>query len=277
MVADLVERIGGDRIVSITLIEGGIDPHSYELVKGDDEKITYAQLVFHNGLGLEHGASLNHSLANHPRAFGLGDLLRKNDPSLIIMHEGEVDPHIWLDVSIWAQTARIIVKELSNIDPEGAPLYDANGIDLQNELIALDARINDAIKRFPPEKRYLVTAHEAFHYFARRYLNVTKEESEDRFRAPEGIAPDGQISCRDIQLIVNYIIQHEIRKIFPEADVGRDSLNKVISVCKEKGVPLSLSQEVLYSDTLGVPGSSLDSYQKIMEHNAAVICNGLSE
>ena len=72
MIDDVVGQIGGDRVDHICLIEGEIDPHSYELVKGDDEKIGFAQLFFYNGLGLEHGASLHYQIAQHPHAVDSG-------------------------------------------------------------------------------------------------------------------------------------------------------------------------------------------------------------
>src|SRR6185503_10660848 len=58
IIDDLVSRIGGDRIDHLSLMGPFIDPHSYELVKGDDEKFSTAQVVFCNGLGLEHSGSL---------------------------------------------------------------------------------------------------------------------------------------------------------------------------------------------------------------------------
>ena len=52
-VQDLVQKVGGDHIDTLTLIKGDLDPHSYQLVKGDDEKLGFANLIFYNGLGLE--------------------------------------------------------------------------------------------------------------------------------------------------------------------------------------------------------------------------------
>ena len=49
MINDLVKEIGGEHVAAISLIVGDMDPHSYELVKGDDEKIKMADLIFSNG------------------------------------------------------------------------------------------------------------------------------------------------------------------------------------------------------------------------------------
>src|SRR5688572_30797589 len=73
MINDLVAQIGGEDVDTIALIKGELDPHSYELVKGDDEKFAAADLIFYNGLGLEHGLSLRQNLENNPKALSVGD------------------------------------------------------------------------------------------------------------------------------------------------------------------------------------------------------------
>ena len=80
MIDDLVGQVGGDLIDHIPLIFGEIDPHSYELVKGDDEKISHAQIVFANGLNLEHGASLRYKLDKHPSVVFLGEEIKGKLP-----------------------------------------------------------------------------------------------------------------------------------------------------------------------------------------------------
>ena len=103
MIDDLVGAIGGDEIDHLSLIIGEIDPHSYELVKGDDEKLSRATIIFYNGLGLEHGASLSKHLKSHSRALGLGDILYRENPEPFIYVDGQLDPHFWMDVALFAK------------------------------------------------------------------------------------------------------------------------------------------------------------------------------
>src|SRR5262245_16292977 len=84
MINDLVSQIGGDEVDTIALIRGELDPHSYELVKGDDEKFALAELVFYNGLGLEHGLSLRRHLAHNSKAVSVAEPMLKEDPNLIL-------------------------------------------------------------------------------------------------------------------------------------------------------------------------------------------------
>ena len=67
MIDDLVEQVGGEYVDTTVLIKGGFDPHSYQLVEGDDEKFAFADVIFCNGVGLEHGPSLQHYLKTHPK------------------------------------------------------------------------------------------------------------------------------------------------------------------------------------------------------------------
>lgn len=264
IIDDIVSRVGGERIAHLALIEGAMDPHSYEIVKGDAEKLSYAQVIFYNGLGLEHGASLRHQLKQHPNATALGDLIREKNPGAILFERGQVDPHIWLDISLWAEIIDPIVQALSEADPEGREYFQANGKKTRENLLSLDASLAQKLQEIPSDKRYLVTSHDAFNYFTRRYLHEGPDW-KDRFCAPEGLAPDGQLSCQDIQMVIDYLVRHQVHVIFSESNVSRDSLKKILSVCKEKGIEVKIASDSLYSDTL------VESYQAMMEHNVNVL------
>jgi len=270
MIGDIVARIGKERIQHTILIQGDLDPHSYELVKGDDEKLSLAEVIFYNGLGLEHGASLRYRLQKHPKAVGVGDWIRKTHPEEILSKNAQVDPHVWMDVSLWAQIVDPIVSTLSEIDPEGAPFYEAHGKLVKEELKQAHRELLLCFDRIPAAQKYLVTSHDAFNYFARRYLNVNNDW-ETRVRAPEGLAPDGQLSCHDIQKIIDYLCFYHITVVFPESNVSRDSLKKIVSACREKGVRVRISNQTLYADTLGPAEGDADTYLKMIQHNAKVL------
>lgn len=272
MIDDLVSQIGKERIAHSTLIFGEMDPHSYELVKGDDEKIGLAQIVFYNGLGLEHGASLKYQLEHHPRSVALGDEVLKNYPERILKKGPQIDPHIWIDLSVWALTIDPIVDALSKIDPEGKSFYEENGSALKKQILKAHQEIFDNMQKIPSEKRFLITTHDAFNYFARAYLaNSDEKDWQKRFRAPEGLAPDGQLSVSDIQRIIDHLCAHRIEVVFPESNLSKDSLKKIVSACKEKGLSVKISKKTLYGDAMGPPGSDGDSYLKMMQHNALVL------
>lgn len=275
MIDDLVREIGRERVDHLALIVGEIDPHSYELVKGDDEKLSSAQIIFFNGLGLEHGASLRYRLENHAHAVALGEEIRKQCPTCIIKVEKAFDPHVWMDISLWSLAIDPIVAALAEADPEYAEFYRRNGRELHSEMERVDKQVYEELQKIPSNKRFLVTSHDAFNYFARRYLANDEERAngtwKKRFDAPEGLAPEGQLSSKDIQHIIDHLCQYQIGVLFPESNVSRDSLRKIASACLEKGIKIKISQEVLYGDAEGPLGSDADSYLKMMVHNGHVL------
>lgn len=275
MIDDLVKEIGSENVQTMTLITGQLDPHTYQLVKGDDEKLSVADVIFYNGLGLEHGPSLQRYLHQHNKAIGLGNMIRRDDPDAILMQDSQIDPHIWMDISLWMQAVDIIVTELSDRDPENSSKYFLNGLKVKQQMEAAHREAIDLMGSIPPEKRYLVTSHDAFNYFTRAYLATPEERMNGdwrkRFAAPEGLAPEGQLSAKDIQGIIDYLSEHKISVLFPESNVSKDSIKKIVNAGSKEGMVLVIAEEPLYADAMGPAGSDGDTYLKMMKHDVAVI------
>lgn len=279
MIDDLVRQIGGDHIDTTVLIKGELDPHSYQLVKGDDEKLTSADLIVFNGLGLEHGPSLQHYLEASHKTLGVGNKIEEADPSLILQYMGQRDPHIWMDMSMWAKTIPYIVETLSQKDPEHANDYKKNGERLTAELKKAHEEIRQELQSIPDQQRYLVTSHDAFNYFTRAYLaaeNETKQSDwQKRFEAPEGLAPESQLSATDIQKTIDHLLKYQIHMLFPESNISKDSIRKIVQAGGEKGLNLKIANNYLYADAMGAPGSDGDTYIKMIQHNAQIIKENL--
>jgi manganese/zinc/iron transport system substrate-binding protein len=272
-VGDLVSSIGGERIDLWVLMQGDLDPHSYELVKGDGEKFDRADQIFFSGLGLEHGASVSQQLKNRTNSLGISDAIYRQYPDQILFKEGAFDPHLWMDISLWQKGVDPIVQALSAKDPEGSSYYRQRGELLKEEMEKTHERLKKDLAEVPSQKRYLVTSHDAFHYFARAYLAEANEINwQSRVAAPEGLAPDGQLNPADIQQILDFLSEHQISVIFPETNVSRDSLQKIRSAGKKLKIEVKICSEPLYGDTMG----NL-KYLAMMQRNVEVIkCNLLS-
>lgn len=272
MIHDLVQEIGGEHVEAISLIRGGLDPHSYELVKGDDEKFIFADLIFYNGLGLEHGLSLRQNLEGNPKAVPVANQLLEEDPSLVLIIDGQFDPHVWMDISLWMRTIDPIVASLSEKDPLHAETYRQRGEALKEEMALKDQEAFSLLQSIDKEKRYLVTSHDAFNYFTRHYLADPQEKNwQMRCKAPEGLAPEAQLSVTDLIGIIAHIEKFNIPVLFPESNVSKDSLNKILQAGNEKGMKIRLCQDTLYGDSMG--GSS--SYLEMIRHNVQVIAREL--
>lgn len=273
MIDDLVQQIGGDYVDSLSLIRGQLDPHSYELVKGDEEKFGRADLIFYNGLGLEHGMTLRNLLEHNPKAHALGDAILAEEPASAITLDGRTDPHIWMDLSLWSRGIKAIVAELTLCDPAHGAEFLERGERLQSQLLETDAAIRTLMAQIPLERRYIVTSHDAFQYFTRRYLAAEEEREggwNPRCAAPEGLSPDAQLSLKDIQDILSHIERYRISVIFPESNLSRDCLRKIEQAGREKGLHIEMSKEPLYGDAMGPEG-----YLQMMHHNAEVIVQAL--
>ncbi|NDD57911.1 MAG: ABC transporter substrate-binding protein [Chlamydiae bacterium] len=272
MIDDLVGAIGGIRVENHCLISGEIDPHSYELVKGDDEKIADAQIVFYNGLNLEHGASLSLKIQKHPKSIAVGNYVLYNHPELILKKDHIVDPHIWMDISTWLHIIQPITEALIEVDPGGITYYQERAQALRQEMIQTHEYVLNLMQAIPEEKRYLVTSHDAFGYFARSYLSTAGEIENGswtkRFAAPEGLAPDVQLSVQDIQGIIDHLVKYKISVVFAESNVSQDSLKKIISSSKEKKHIVKFSEKVLYGDAMGSYDEPVSSYLDMIKKNA---------
>ena len=269
MIDDLVSKVGGEYVETFTLIQGEIDPHSYTLVKGDDEKLEHADLIFYNGLGLEHGASLAYRLKEASYAIALGERLPLES---LIRIDGEVDPHIWMDVRLFSQVVEPIAEALSEIDPAHKEAYYLNAETLRKTMLVADQTFEETLASIKDERQYLVTTHDAFHYFVRRYF-VQDENWMARCRAPEGLAPDGQMSIQNLSDVVDHLLTYQVPVVFSETNINPASLEKIVSVCHEKGQVVRLSQASLLGDSMG----DKKGYLEMMQYNVSVIEQELSK
>jgi manganese/zinc/iron transport system substrate-binding protein len=274
MIQDLVQIIGGEYVDSLALIQGELDPHTYQLVKGDDEKLQFADIIFYNGLGLEHGPSLQRHLVHHARAVGLGDEIARLYPASILWINGQQDPHIWMDIDLWSKGIPLIAETLSRSDPAHKDYFWKNSASLLENMLFLHEEIRTSLQQLPSAKRYLVTSHDAFNYFARAYLADEGEEQGEgwkkRVAAPEGLAPESQLSATDIRRLADYIQEHDVKVLFSETNVSLDSLRKIVQVAGGAMLPIRIASQPLYGDAMGEPHSDGDTYLKMIQHNARV-------
>lgn len=281
MITDLTQQIAQDKVIVKTLIKKDLDPHSYELVKGDDEVLTQADLIFYNGLGLEHNPNIHQNLSQHLNSQSIGNYIQRHHPEIILKTNGELDPHIWMDISIWEKAIPCIVEHLSLLTPEHADFFQKNGEEMRRQMQAAHQTILSLMQQIPDQRRYLITCHDAFYYFARGYLAPQNELANDqwrkRFIAPEGLAPDCQLSTSDIQRVIRFIQNHNVTTIFPEYNVNLDSIYKIKDASLKSGLSVRISSEALYGDTMSHNEVTDQNYLDMILHNAKVIHAQLSE
>ncbi|AGJ64422.1 ABC transporter substrate-binding protein [Chlamydia trachomatis] len=272
MICDCVSRITGDRVKNIVLIDGAIDPHSYEMVKGDEDRMAMSQLIFCNGLGLEHSASLRKHLEGNPKVVDLGQRLLNKNCFDLLSEEGFPDPHIWTDMRVWGAAVKEMAAALIQQFPQYEEDFQKNADQILSEMEELDRWAVRSLSTIPEKNRYLVTGHNAFSYFTRRYLSSDAERVSGEWRSrcisPEGLSPEAQISIRDIMRVVEYISANDVEVVFLEDTLNQDALRKIVS-CSKSGQKIRLAKSPLYSDNV------CDNYFSTFQHNVRTITEEL--
>jgi manganese/zinc/iron transport system substrate-binding protein len=163
MAADLVKQVGGDRVAVDQLMGPGVDPHLYKPTSGDAARLSKADVIFYTGLMLEgRMGDLFAKLARTgKRVYPITQSVPESQLTEPAEFEGHYDPHIWFDVSLWAQTVPTIIKGLSEVDPAGQEAYEKSGADLLARLTELDAWCKETAAQLPEAQRVLVTSHDA--------------------------------------------------------------------------------------------------------------------
>ena len=267
MVADLAQRIGGDRVRVIGLMGPGVDPHYYKASQGDLAKLDRADVIFYNGLSLEGKMQdIFGKMARIKRIVAVADAIDKADLLQPDELEGYYDPHIWFDVSLWSKTIDPVVRALSEIDSEGAESYQRNGDSYRKELDSLDAWVTEQVEQIPSGQRVLITAHDAFGYFGQAYgIEVM---------GLQGISTVAEYGVNDVTGLVDFISERKIRAIFVESSVPERSIEAVRQGCLQRGHTVSIGG-TLFSDAMGGQGSGADTYVGMVRSNVETVVGAL--
>ena len=172
-VADAIREIAGDHAEISALMGPGVDPHLYRTVPSDVLLLQGADIVFYNGLHLEGRLveTLQKLGESKPVVAFAENLVAQQDERL--RHppefEGHNDPHVWHDVSLWADCVDYAAERLAKFDPDRAAAYQSNAKRYHAQLDELDRWCHDEIGTLSKERRVLITAHDAFGYFSAAY------------------------------------------------------------------------------------------------------------
>jgi manganese/zinc/iron transport system substrate-binding protein len=266
-VADAAAIVGGDRVQVTALMGPGIDPHLYVAGEGDVNRLQQADLIFYNGLFLEAQlAQVLQQIGERKPAIAVAETV---DPALLLdwaNYAGQQDPHVWFDVTLWMQAVEAIRDAYSAADPDHAATYAANAAAYLDELTALHAEMLDLAATLPAERRILVTAHDAFHYFGRAY--------GFEVYGLQGISTDAEASAADVRELADFIVAREIPAVFIETSVPVRTIEAVQSAVQARGAEVAIGGE-LFSDALGDADSPGGTYVGMVRHNMTTIVEAL--
>lgn len=266
-IADIVRNIGGERIEVTALMGPGIDPHLYVASEGDVNLLQEADAIFYNGLFLE--AQLDDVLkqiGSRKPSIAVGEQI-SGERLLAWGHKtGDFDPHIWFDVALWMGATEAVRDALVTIDAPHAAEYEQRAADYLRQLQELDEYVRAQAERLPSDKRVLVTAHDAFHYFGRAYgFDV---------RGLQGISTASEAGTADVRELADFIATQQIPAIFIETSVPVRNVEALQAAVKDRGFSVKIGGQ-LYSDALGSPDSDGGTYIGMVKHNIDTIVNAL--
>jgi zinc/manganese transport system substrate-binding protein len=256
ILGDLAKNVGGDKVDVTTLVGPNGDVHVYTPAPSDAKKNADARLLVMNGLGLEGWL---------PRlvqsAGSKATIVTASNGIAPLQLGSDADPHAWQSVANVRLYVANIRDALIAADPADAAVFRANAERYLGELNALDAEVRAAIAKIPPERRKVITTHNAFGYFAAAY-GVT-------FVAPVGVSTESEPSARDIATLIQQIKAEKIPAVFLE-NLGDDRLIRRIAA--ETGAKAG---GTLYSDSLTDEKGPAPTYIALVRHNIKALTSAL--
>jgi manganese/zinc/iron transport system substrate-binding protein len=266
MVADIVRNVAGEKAEVICLMGEGTDPHGYEPTRSDIKQLHGADVVFYSGLILEARMTevFQQMAAEGKPCYAV---TASFDKAELIYPTAHPDPHVWMDASMWSKSVGEVAEKLARYDAANAAFYRANAKKYQADLERLDAYAKEVIATIPDEQRMLITAHDAFSYFSRRY--------QIKVQAPQGVDTTQEASIADINRLVGVIVDRKIKAIFTEDSVNDKNLNAILSGAAARGWTVKKAAKKLFSDSMGPAGTYEGTYVGMIDHNATVIAREL--
>lgn len=267
MITDVVREVGGERVAVEGLMGPGVDPHLYKASAGDVRRLAQADLVFFNGLHLE--AAMGEVLEAMNRwkpTRAVTDSIARHRLRSPPEFQGNYDPHVWFDVLLWERTVHAVAGSLSERDPAHAAEYRGRAAAYAAELRALDAWVRTRVSELPPERRVLVTAHDAFNYFGVAYGFEVK--------GLQGISTASEAGTADVQRLADEIAARRIPAIFVESSIPRRTVEALQAAVRSRGFDVRIGGS-LFSDAMGDAGTVEGTYVGMVRHNVNTIVDAL--
>jgi zinc/manganese transport system substrate-binding protein len=263
---DFARAVGGERAKVVQVLKANTDPHDYEPRPSDVRETANADVVLLSGDELDRW---------------MGDVVEAagGDPSVVdlgtrvpvkVAGEGDgpeasrYDPHWWHDPRN-AQAAVTAIRDvLTKANPEARDVYARNAAAYLARLRSLDRGIAGCMRGVAPAERNLVTDHDAFNYFARRYgITVVGAVIPSQ-------TTQAQPSAGDVARLTRLIRRERVKAVFPESSINAKLAQ---AIARQTG---ATSDHELYGDTLGPKGSSGATYLTMERANADAMVRGFT-
>jgi ABC-type Zn uptake system ZnuABC Zn-binding protein ZnuA/ABC-type Mn2+/Zn2+ transport system permease subunit len=265
-IGDWLREVGGDAVAVDQILQPNTDPHSYEPRPSDVAGAAEAKLVFASGDGLDEwiGQVVSDS-GSDARVVDLGASMPERLPGESSGADASrYDPHWWHDPRNAEAAVREIERRLAAADPAHRGEFERRARAYLAKLRVLDAGIARCMASVPAARRKLVTDHDAFGYFAKRYgIDVVGAVIPSQ-------TTQAQASAKDLSALAELIEREHVRAIFPESSLSPKVAEAIAS---QTGASADYT---LYGDTLGPEGSGGATYLGMEAANADAMVRGFT-
>nr|WP_245857422.1 metal ABC transporter substrate-binding protein [Brachybacterium alimentarium] len=260
VLADIAQNVAGDHLAVESITKVGAEIHGYEPTPRDIAKASEADLIVDNGLGLElwfeqfvESVDVPHVVVSE----GVDVLDITGD-----VDAGKPNPHAWMspvNVQIYVDN---MVEAFSELDPEHATDYEANGEEYRSELQGVQDGLEEELAALPENERALVTCEGAFSYLARD-AGLTEQ-----FIWP--VNAEQQATPQQVAAVIDYVDSQGVPAVFCESTVSDKPMQQVVEATDAD------FGGTLYVDSLSGPDGPVPTYLDLLRHDADVIVEGLS-
>lgn len=256
VLADLAKQVGGTHVHIDNIVGTDEDAHVFNPAPQHSVMLADADIVIVNGLGFEGW------IDRLIQASGFKGTLVVASKGIQPLHaNSQEDPHAWHSISAIMKYVDNISAALQKADPAHASEFKKNATSYQQRLKLLNEWVHDEMSKVPPKKRKVITAHDAFQYFAVEY-KIT-------FLAPMGVSTQSEASPDAVMKLIQLIKQEDIKMIFVENITNEKQMNMI----KEStGARIG---GTLYSDALSSNDGPASDYLSLMRHNVSLIVSSM--
>ena len=290
ILGDVVAEAVGDLAAVEVIMPTGADPHDFAPSARQAESMENADLLVVNGAGFEEGMSDIIELVessgtpvftftDHVELLAFeddhadddeahDDEERTNETSADDEHDddhADGDPHFWTDPTRMITALEAFGAEFGTLEGIDAAVVETRVGSYLDELAALDAEMEESLSSVPDDQRVLVTNHEVFGYFADRF------DFEIVGAVIPSLTTSAEPSTAEVEALTDLIAQEQIPAIFADTS-GSTRLAEAIATSAGAEVEIVL----LFSESLGEPGSGAETYIDMMSTNATLIADALT-
>ncbi|MFM2148986.1 MAG: hypothetical protein RLZZ187_1292 [Pseudomonadota bacterium] len=268
MVGDAVREVSGGRLAAVTLIGEGVDPHLFRPTRSDIARLLGADAVFGVGHRLEGrmGDVLERVRAAGKPVVLLAETLPRDRLLANADYPDAADPHVWMDPTLWGEAAGSVLEPLARLAPDVREGMADDLARFRTRCARLDTYAREGLATVPENARVLVTAHDAFSYFGRRY-GLTIESIQ-------GLSTEAEANLAGIEALVRKLVERRVPAVFAETSVPDRAVRALIEGAAARGHRVALGGN-LFSDAMGRPGTYLGTYEGMMDHNITTIVRAL--